>query len=73
VATVFDQVGRLFVYRSPKPMKGERLRRFVLQGKSSKELQRILGKNLHIKKTVLINMILEKTQKIPGWGLVDKR
>ena len=53
-------------------MEGERLRRFVLQGKSSKELQRILGKNLHLKKTVLINMILDKTQKIPGWGLVAK-
>ena len=72
MTTVLDQIGNLFVYRSPKPMEGERLHRFVLQGKSSKELQRILGKNLHLKKTVLINMILDKTQKIPGWGLVNK-
>lgn len=50
-------------------MEGERLERFRLMGKTSRELQQILGKNLHLKKTVLVDMIMHKTKKIPGWGL----
>ena len=34
-------------------------------GKTSRELQQILGKNLHIKKKSLVEMILKKSKKIP--------
>ena len=49
-----------FVYRSPSPMDGERLRRFQLMGLPNRQLEIILGKNLHVKKTTLVDLIIEQ-------------
>ena len=50
-------------------MEGERLERFKLMGKTNRELEKILGKNLQLKKKVLVDMIMHKTRKVPGWGI----
>tara|TARA_Y100000593_G_scaffold68829_1_gene126428 strand:+ start:193 stop:369 length:177 start_codon:yes stop_codon:yes gene_type:complete len=49
-----------FVYTSPPPLEGKQLRRFYLMGLPNKQLQGILGKNLHAKKTTLVDLIIEK-------------
>jgi hypothetical protein len=41
-------------------MNGERLRRFQLMGLPNRQLEQILGKNLHAKKTTLVDLILDQ-------------
>ncbi len=41
-------------------MDGERLRRFQLMGLPNRQLVIILGKNLHAKKTTLVDLILDQ-------------
>jgi len=48
-----------FVYISPPPLEEKQLRRFYLMGLPNKQLERILGKNLHAKKTTLVELILD--------------
>ena len=60
VKKLFDLIGNIFVYRSPEPMTGERLRKFQLMGLSNKVLRRILGVSSHYSKVNLVAMILEK-------------
>jgi predicted ABC-class ATPase len=41
-------------------MEGERLRRFQLMGLPNRQLEIILGRNLHAKKTTLVDLIIEQ-------------
>ena len=58
----FFNIGKLFSYKSPKPLEKEQIRRFELAGKTNKELNKILKKrpHLHVKKQILIDMIIQK-------------
>jgi hypothetical protein len=40
-------------------------RRFFLMGLSNRQLEQILGKNLHAKKTTLVDLILDKEGLTP--------
>ena len=54
-----------FVYRSPPPMAEKDFRRFFLMGLPNRRLEQILGRNLHAKKTTLVDLILEKEGLTP--------
>lgn len=40
-------------------------RRFFLMGLPNRQLEQILGKNLHVKKTTLVDLILDKEGLTP--------
>ena len=57
---ILDAISSLFVYRSPEPMSGERLKRFVLMGKSNRVLRELASTTSHLSKKKLVDMILSK-------------
>ena len=58
--SLLDQIGNLFVYRSPPPMSGKRLRRFELMGRSNRLLRELVPTSSHYSKARLVDMILKK-------------
>ena len=46
-------------------MEEKDFRRFFLMGLSNRNLVEILGRNLHVKKTTLVDLILEKEGLMP--------
>ena len=61
---LFKAIENLFSYQEPPKLEGERLRRYELMGKSNRELNIILDRYppLHVKKTTLVDLIIEKEQ-----------
>ena len=57
---LLNAIGAFFVYRSPKPMSGKRLKRFVLMGKSNRVLRELVPTTSHHSKRKLVDMILAK-------------
>ena len=60
VKKLFDFLGSFFVYRSPSPISGERLKRFVLMGKTNRELRKLVPTTSHYSKKILVEKILKK-------------
>ena len=58
--SLLDKIGNLFVYRSPPPMSGERLRRFELMGKPNRLLRSLVPTPSHYSKAQLVERILQK-------------
>ena len=58
--SLLDQIGSLFVYKSPPPLSGERLRRFKLMGKSNRLLRQMVPTRSHYSKAELVDRILQK-------------
>tara|TARA_Y100001963_G_scaffold83146_1_gene115246 strand:- start:98 stop:322 length:225 start_codon:yes stop_codon:yes gene_type:complete len=57
---LLNSIGSLFVYRSPSPLSGERLKKFVLMGKTNRELRKLVPTTSHYSKKVLVEKILKK-------------
>lgn len=56
---LFQFFGQFFVYKSPPPMKGDRLYRFQLYGMSNKELRKLVPTPSHYPKKLLIDKIMK--------------
>ncbi len=60
---VLDWIGKLFVYRSPPPLAGERLERYKLMGMSNSKLRPLVPTPSHYSKRQLVDMILARKNK----------
>ncbi len=57
-----DWIGKPFVYRSPGPMTGERLRRFTLFGYSNRILRKMIPTTSHYAKRHLVEKIMQAAE-----------
>ncbi len=60
---LLDSIGNLFVYKSPPPMSGRRLRKFQLMGMSNRVLKKLVPTPSNYAKKDLVKMILEKESR----------
>ena len=65
---VLNFIGSFFVYRTPPPMTGERLKRFQLMGLTNKQLRKIVPTPSHYSKRQLVEKILNKKPPVQGVG-----
>ena len=64
--TFLDWLGSFFVYETPPPMSGERLKRFQLMGMSNKQLRKLVPTPSHYSKRQLVEKIMTKTKPLDG-------
>jgi len=60
---LLDSIGNLFVYKSPPPMSGRRLRKFQLMGMSNRLLKKLIPTTSNYSKKNLVSKILEKENR----------